>query len=79
MCLVLGLLIGFSATLMLEILSALSSTEIVKPSYESPLIYQRACQAVVASAIYSDSVVEVETEFCFLESQEMAQPFNRKT
>jgi len=78
MCLVLGLLIGFSATLMLEGLSALSSTGMVKPSCKSPLIYQGACQAVVANAIYLDSVVEVETEFYFFASQEMAQPFSKK-
>jgi len=79
MCFVLGLLIGFSATLMLEVLSALSSTGMVKPSCKSPLMYQRACRAVVANAISSDSVVKVETEFCFFESQEMAQPFSKKT
>jgi len=79
MCFVLGLLIGFSATLILEVLSALSSTGIVKLSCASPLMYQRACRAVVANAIYSDSVVEVETEFCFFESPEMAQPFSKKT
>jgi len=78
MCFVLGLLIGFSVILMLEVLSALTSTAIVKASCESPLIYQRACRAVVANAIYSNSVVEVETEFCFVESQEMAQPFSKK-
>jgi len=38
MCFVLGLLIGFSVTLMLEMLLALSSTRIVKVSCESPLI-----------------------------------------
>jgi len=60
MCFVLGLLMGFSATLMLEVLSALSSTGIVKPSCESPLMYQRACRAGVANAIYSDpGVVQV--------------------
>jgi len=67
MCFVFGLLIGFSVTLILEVLSALSSIGIEKPSYESLCIYQRACQAVVASTIYSDSVVKTETEFCFFE------------
>jgi len=42
-------------------------------------MYQSACRAVVASAMYSDSVVEEETEFCFFESPEIAQPFNMKT
>ena len=49
---------GFSATLMLSVLSALSSTGMVRPSCERLLIYQSACRPVVASAIYSDSVVE---------------------
>jgi len=42
-------------------------------------MYQRACQAVMESAMYSDTVVDAEREFCFFDNQDIAQPFNRKT
>jgi len=64
---------------MLEVLSTLRWTGIECPSCVKALMYQSACQVVVEHALYSDSVVEAETEFCFSKNQEMVQPFNRKT
>jgi len=52
-----------------------------KPLISSSLIpmrYQLACLAVVDSAMYSASVVEVETECCLLDRQEIRQEPRRK-
>jgi len=74
-----GKLTRVSATLILEVLSALRWTGIECPSCVKAFRYQSTCQRVIDSAMYSDSVVEGKTEFCVYENQEIVQPFHKKT
>ena len=78
-CFVPGLLRRVSAMLMEEVFSAWIETEMDCASYEKALMYQSACRVVKQSAMCLDSIVERETEFCFLENQEIGELLRRKT
>ena len=63
---------------MVEVLSHFRVTGTLTSSSLIPKRYQLACLAVVDSAMYSASVVDVETEYCLVERQEIRQEPNKK-
>src|SRR5215217_2214643 len=69
---------GLRARLMAAVLSAYILVGMVMPNSWSPVPYQSACRAALAIDMYSDSIVDVATDFWRVEDQEMQEPSRKK-